>query len=497
MKTVILTVPHCEPHPMVAPVLLSACLTQQGIAAKGIDFNLQFIKHFEQQGSYNNIKQLITMLSIGGGNINFALFKQMYRFTKKFLQNIHQEYQPEYIGLSLFTSESLDFGMFMSYLIRKYLPKTKIMVGGKALEVLDGHGEKHYNVWGQIADLVIVGDAETEVVTSLQQNKTGIVFCQPQTKEDLDVIPVPNWDDYNLSEYTIGNVSDTYMIVTGSKGCVRQCTFCDVASFWPKFLMRDPSNVAREIITNYQKTGIKLFKFTDNLINGSISGYRQMNQILAAEIPQTIQYEGYAIFRSKNQMPEQDFKLAAEAGCTRWAIGLESGSESVRNHMKKKFSNDDVAWSANMLYNYGIHQTWLLMVGYPTETEQDFEQTVDLLKQFAHMGKNNMVAVGVTPTFSLLNNSPLITDQDLAVSLGLEKYTQESFNNKFWTSAKFADNNYPTRSRRWKQLVAAIEDFGYSFSPTMPVEQWKKEIELLDKMYDEQHRKVFSIRTSQ
>ena len=495
MKTVILSVPYCEPHPMVAPVLLSACLTKHGIQSKGIDFSIEFNKFFESDGTLTDVKQLITMLNLGGSNLSYRLFKRMYSFTKRFLQNIHQTHRPEYIGLSLFTSESLDFGLFMCYLIRKYLPDVKIMVGGKALEVLDGNGQKNYTTWAEIADLVIVGDAESEIVTSLKENKSGLVFCQPQTKQDLDDIPVPNWDDYDLSAYR--NVENkTYMIVTGTKGCVRECTFCDVASFWPKFIMRDPAKVANEIIANYQKTGITLFKFTDNLINGSITGYRTLNQCLVNEIPRTINYEGYAIFRGKSQMPEKDFQLAAEAGCKQWVIGLESGSEAVRFHMKKKFSNEDIDWSANMLYNYGITQNWLLMVGYPTETEDDFNQTLLLLKKYAFMGKSNKVTVSVTPTFSLLNNSPLITNTDLAVSLGLEQYVDTKFNDKFWTSTKFVDNNYPTRSRRWKELISTIEDMGYRFSSNMPTDKWKTEIELLDRLYEENQRKVFHISSS-
>jgi radical SAM superfamily enzyme YgiQ (UPF0313 family) len=353
--------------------------------------------------------------------------------------------------------------------------------------------------------LVIAGDAEAEVIASIRQNKTGLVVSPPQTKDDLDQVPVPEWHSYDLDLYsTLAHVKDQqikktepYMAVTASKGCVRKCTFCDVASFWPNFIYRDPVRVADEIIHNYQKTGIKSFHFTDNLINGSISNYRAMNQRLVEIIPRTITYQGYAIFRGRHQMPDDDFKLAAEAGCRSWVVGVESGSEKIRYDMKKKFSNDDLDWSINSLYNHNISQSWLLIVGYPSETELDFEETKKLLHRYAHLAYSKKIQIGITPTFALLNNSPLATNPAIAQEYGLEHNHLEQNKERFWTSTRYLDNDYPTRSRRWKELTTLSEELGYTFQSGMPIDKWRREISSLDKIYNDSKTKVFSIRTGQ
>lgn len=506
MKAVILSVPYCEPYPMVAPVLLSACLNQAGITSIGIDFSAKFLAEFAEDPEFTALKNLLTIGYAVNSSLSRRMFKKIYKFTKHFLKQVHKQYQPEYIGLSIFTSESLDYGMLMSYLLRRYWPDTKIMAGGKGLEVSHTDSSKHYNIWvdNQIADLVIVGDAEKEVIESLKHNKTGLVFSAPQTKQDLDDIPVPAWDQYDLAFYQPlsqyrdqqNQNSEPYMAITASKGCVRQCTFCDVSSFWPDFIYRDPVKVANEIIHNYHSTGIKKFLFTDNLINGSISNYRKMNQVLADTVPQAIKYSGYAIFRGKDQMPDEDFKLAARAGCEQWGVGVESGSEQVRFDMKKKFDNNDLDWSVRALYKYNIAQSWLLMVGYPTETEKDFDDTKQLLINYASLAVNKRILLGITPTFSLLNNSPLLIDHKIAQEYGIE-HNHNNHNNKFWTSTRYVDNDYPTRSRRFKQLVKLAEDLGYSFTPGMPLQKYRSEIENLDKIYNETSHKVFAIRSSQ
>jgi radical SAM superfamily enzyme YgiQ (UPF0313 family) len=505
-KVIIISVPYCEPLPLVAPVLLAGCLENAGISATGVDFNAQFLEYFSTKPYYIDLKNFLTSGHLKRPEFPSEAFKEIWHFTKKFLLDLKQQYQPEFIGLSIFTSESLDFGQILSYQIRRYLPDVTILAGGKGLEVSATDTEKHYDRWIRysLVDAIVVGDAESAIIDVIKNNLRGLVFARPQTKEDLDSIPLAKWDDYDLKQYqrlsllvdrdNAHEESEPYMAVTGSKGCVRRCNFCDVANFWPDFIYRDPIKVANEIIYNYRKTNIKKFKFTDNLINGSISNFRKMNQVLAEQIPNTITYGGYAIFRGRNQMPESDFELAAQAGNDFWAVGVESGSERLRYEMRKKFDNQDLDWSVNMLIKYQIKQNWLLMVGFPSESESDFIETKKLLERYSKYASSKLITIQITPTFMVLNNSPLLTDSAMSEFYGLDHLKQKPIeNNKFWTSTKYLDNDYPTRSRRWKELMTLSENLNYTFGSGMPIQKWRDEIKLLDKIYHEQKIKVISI----
>lgn len=504
---IIISVPYCEPFPMTAPVLLASCLEHKGIPSKGIDFNIKFIDRFHEEKWFMDFKNFLTLGHLKKSKFNKQIFKSVYKFTKKFLLDCKKEHSPKWIGLSIFTSESLDYGLLLSYLIRKYLPEVKIIAGGKGLEVSDGH-VKHCETWIRygIADTIVIGDAETAIVEAIKENQTGLIQAKQQTKEDLDEIPLAKWEDYDLPIYksfinlldidkTMDQVTEPYLTVNSSKGCVRKCTFCDIANFWPKFIFRDPEKVAEEIIHNYKKTGIKTFRFTDNLMNGSIPNYRKMNEILASRIPGEIKYGGYAIFRGKESMPADDFILAKKAGCIRWSIGVESGSEKIRYEMKKKFNNDDLDWSVTQLIKNDIHQSWLLIVGYPSETEEDFLETIKLLERYKKWGRMKKISIGITPTFHILDYSPVMQDKKLAQYLGIDHVDSTSgINAKFWTSTTFTNNDYPTRSRRWKQIMKSAEDFGYSFGQGMTIQKTWEEIISADKLYEEYSRKIIPIR---
>jgi len=147
-----------------------------------------------------------------------------------------------------------------------------------------------------------------------------------------------------------------------------------------------------------------------------------------------------------------------------------------------------------ILHKYNIQQNWLFIVGYPSETEIDFQETKNLLSRYANLAHNQLITIQVTPTFALLDNSPLLNNPELTLFYGLE-HNRTLGSNKFWTSTKFIDNEYPIRSRRWKDLINHIENLGYTFGRGMPVTKWKQEIENLDKIYAEQHVKIFPLYT--
>jgi radical SAM superfamily enzyme YgiQ (UPF0313 family) len=389
------------------------------------------------------------------------------------------------------------------------MPGVKIMLGGRGLELTCGvenrlHHEKYWD--HGMADVLVVGDAETAIIEAIEGKVEGVYFAKSQTKEDIENIPVPNWDDYNFElykkfdNYKIAEGHDSpgddprYISVTGSKGCVRHCSFCDVAAFWPKYIYRDGDKIADEIITNYRKTGIRNFRFNDNLINGSISHYRKMNVRLAKEIPGEIQYKGYAIFRSKTQMPEEDFELARRAGCTGWTIGVESGSERIRYDMKKKFSNEDMDHGIVNLHKNGITQSHLLIVGYPTETEWDHQESENYLKRYAHLNPNGMIRIGITPTFMLLRNSPLVQDSNYVQEYGLNFDLSDNLSRYFWTTDTNPDNTFDVRYHRWERLIKLTHDLNYTIHAGMPVQKWADELANIKKIYDEKKpKKVYTL----
>jgi radical SAM superfamily enzyme YgiQ (UPF0313 family) len=408
------------------------------------------------------------------------------------------EVKPDAVLLSIFSSQSLDFVIPLSTMIRELSPDTYILAGGRGLDNSERITKETFaNYYSKYlpVDCWYLGDAENNLLTVLETKHTGVFVSPIVARHELENVPSASWTGYNLSLYQNGVLENIRFPITGSKGCVRQCTFCDVEASWPKYIYRKGQDIGKEMVETYHRTGVHKFEFTDNLINGSITNFRLMNQYVVDHLPNTLDYRGYAICRPKNEFPATDFKLAADAGATLFKVGIESGSDRVRYDLKKKFTNADIAWFAENCHDQGIKQIWLMFVGYPTETEEDFQQSIELLKTHRHLAKDNRINVFLSLPMMLTSGSAFM--RKYSEEYGLTHNADEPMADFFWTSKLYEKNTFEVRANRWKRFIDAIDSYGYSNESTRQAEKLL-EIEGIEKIYNEIYKngkKVIPIST--
>jgi radical SAM superfamily enzyme YgiQ (UPF0313 family) len=164
------------------------------------------------------------------------------------------------------------------------------------------------------------------------------------------------------------------------------------------------------------------------------------------------------IARSKTQMPPEDFTLMKKGGGNMVSIGIESASESVRTHMKKGFSNEDMWYTYEQCKNNNIKMGLMMLVGYPTETKEDFQETLLMLEQLKARGyfEINPVngfkyvrRISFGPTMQIYEGMPLTT-----MSMDLH---DDASNN--WV---YKNNNIRVRIIRLLQAYAKLEELGYN-----------------------------------
>jgi radical SAM superfamily enzyme YgiQ (UPF0313 family) len=128
---------------------------------------------------------------------------------------------------------------------------------------------------------------------------------------------------------------------------------------WPKYKYRSGQSIAREIKTQVKRYGAKAFRFTDSLINGSMKAFRDMIHELsefrmAMPSEERFIWDSHFIVRGERQMPPEDFKRMAESGAGTLLIGVESGSPSVRKHMQKGYTDEELHYSLEQIFKNNI-----------------------------------------------------------------------------------------------------------------------------------------------
>jgi radical SAM superfamily enzyme YgiQ (UPF0313 family) len=270
------------------------------------------------------------------------------------------------------------------------------------------------------------------------------------------------------------------MLITGSRGCVKSCTFCDVSNTWPNFKYRKAEHIVDEIKHHFYKYGGTEFEFTDSLINGSISNFNRFNEILYNEKQKNpellpITYQGQFVIRSDSKQLEESYELMHLGGCNMLTVGVESFSVDVRHHMKKKFSNEDLDLHFDRCARWKIPNVILMLVGYPTETQKDHQANLDALikyKKFSDMCVIFMIRWGYT--MHLYNHTPIMNMLD---ELQIKIDNHVKFDSVYsWSTGINLENTLPVRILRRLEIHEQAVKLGY----VMP--RVKEELFILKKL---------------
>ena len=130
------------------------------------------------------------------------------------------------------------------------------------------------------------------------------------------------------------------------------------------------------MIGMYRTYGHQLFFMTDALLNPVIS--ELATEVINSET--ALYYDGF--FRIDNLSSEKENPLHwRRGGFYRARLGAESGSQHVLDLMDKKITVQQIKTAVTNLAYAGIKTTVYWVIGYPGETRQDFQQTLDLLEE--------------------------------------------------------------------------------------------------------------------
>lgn len=456
-----LTLPRLELRaPITAPAILKSTVEKHGFSAFCYDLNLDLWLNVDTE-KYGNI-WFDTDLSFRYPDKFKELWETVIQtHTDRWIKKI-EEKSPTWIGITIFSQRSKWITIAICELIRERFPNIKIVVGGPFAEHT---GPNLYN--SKLADAYVVGEGEEAIISILNNNFNvpGVNGNSPSQIDDLDLIPIPDYSDFDMDKYPKtwwdprikddNKLGTDFIYITGSRGCVRKCSFCDIESVWPKFRYRSGKSIADEMCEQNQKYGSKKFLFTDSLLNGSV---KQLKDICTTLIDYKKQgkmddvfWQGQFIARPEHQMPEEAYKLMSDAGYGFVSIGVESGSEKVRNDMKKMFDDTALDFTFRMCAKYKIEMAWLLLVGYPTETEEEFQKTLDMLEKYKWINDMGLIrSIALGPTLDIVPGSPLWRNQK---ELGI---TWDQ--NKHWV---YKDNTREVRIKRWLRLKEKCLELNY------------------------------------
>jgi Radical SAM superfamily len=401
---VIVNLPRMLGHYLpAAPAILKGACNFLGVSSRVFDFNLDFLeacKHHHVDPVADLVG--ITEDCIPNGNA-FSLTEELVeRWAKKILAA-----SPQIVAISVFSFHSQYFAKRLIGEIKRQ-SGVAIVLGGAGIKSLLNDAP-HFALQLQQQGLVehfIVDDGEIAFPNWLAGR---LSIDKSIDSNSLDIPYMPDYSDYDIPAYLQSD--QIWVPVTGSRGCVRKCDFCEVHQHW-RFKQRSAEHIAKELEVILSLVESPHIHFTDSLVNGSLSEFNSLlDYLIELQSRYSFTWGGQFIIRSQATFGEQQWAKVGQSGARNLEIGIETGSDSLRASMNKQFTNLDLDYSMSMMLKYHVTCVFLMFVGHPKETESDYKDTLAMLEKYKEYNKKVIKVVQLGYSMAVMPGTPIYTNK--------------------------------------------------------------------------------------
>ncbi len=284
----------------------------------------------------------------------------------------------KYLCFSILSSNVL----FTNHLVERIklkMPDKIVIVGGPCLCFREERERLRSDF-----DYFVVGEGEeslAELYEFLEGNSNKLpegVYQSRRKGEDLPFrmvselseFGVPDYSDLKLPKYKLSALP---LIFTRS--CLFKCRFCADFRSMGSFRKLNSHRIY-EIIQNFHEQGYRSFWLNDLLINGIMT---ELVEVFLKLEEEGRSMDWIALATPNRQLKLEELKVLARNGLKTLNLGIESGSNSVMKKMKKGFNLEQAEEGLRRIREAEINTQLNIIVGFPGETNQEFEETLQFL----------------------------------------------------------------------------------------------------------------------
>lgn len=280
-------------------------------------------------------------------------------------------------------------------------------------------------------DLILGNNEKKDIVKYVEEHKNGT----KQIKYN-DVLHQEEYDEYGF----VTHIEQTRAIVKIQDGCDRFCSYCAIPYARGRVRSRKKENIIEEI-TKLALDGIKEVVITG--IHIASYGKDLKEDITLIDVLEKInEIDGIKRIRLGSLEPTiitKDFlqRLSKlDKICHHFHLSLQSGCNETLQRMNRKYTTEEFKNVVEMLRETyeDVMLTTDIIVGFPGETEEEFEKTYNFLSDInfykMHVfkySKRNGTKAALMPN----QVSPILQEQRSKKLIELSKENQDKYNSEY------------------------------------------------------------------
>jgi radical SAM superfamily enzyme YgiQ (UPF0313 family) len=298
--------------------------------------------------------------------------------------------RPDLVGITA-TTPSYYIALDLATECKKTMPEVPIILGGPHVI------EQARDILAEACfDYAVFGEGErtmADLAKSLEDGQdlsgvTGLAYKQDGTRHvnstrgylpDLDSLPfpsrhlLPSLDVYRPKAVDYIRLPATQMLT--SRGCPYRCVFCRT-SFGKQVRFHSPDYVLAEIEHLVKDYGVREVKINDDTF---IVNRQRVMDICEGLLRRKLDVVWSCNVRA-DLVDKELLTLMRQSGCWEVAMGLESGSQTILDNLKKGTTVEQGEKACRLAYALGFSVRPSFIIGSPGETLQTIERTIAFAK---------------------------------------------------------------------------------------------------------------------
>ncbi len=338
----------------------------------------------QKEFNHNIIIEIETLVSKSGHSDD----------DKRNMNRYLQEFEPDFVGVRCLTIGK-DTLRVVSEVVKNWNKNCFLAVGGPY--ATDDPDDALIN--GYI-DCVVIGEGELTLIDLIRQlidkkdyynipgiaYRTGnkIVKTIPQSLiNDLDSLPFPSYGAIDLNKFSnqfltfTSKISIPHANIMTTRGCPYRCIYCHNI-LGKKFRARSPQSVLSEIRYIYNNYGITDFQIIDDIFNLDLNRAKTIfSLIIKSGMKITLSFPN-AI--RGDRVDRELIEMMSAAGTKFISYAIETASQRLQKLIKKNLNLEKIKEAIKYTAEANIVTRGFFMLGFPTETEEEANDTIEFAK---------------------------------------------------------------------------------------------------------------------
>ena len=216
---------------------------------------------------------------------------------------------------------------------------------------------------------------------------TDVIFNDiPMPLCNLETLPY--WDErlyldaYKESAEVLRS-NNFFMPIDAGRGCPYSCTFCCTSYFWKRiYRLKSPKRIVEDIKYYHNKFGINSFWFSHDAFTVD----KKLVYAICDELERNNLNIRWRCTSRIDCLTEELILKMKNAGLVEIELGIETGSPRMQKIINKNLNLKKAEQTISFLLNNGLRVGLFFMYGFPEETEDDLNQTLELLLTSLDLG---------------------------------------------------------------------------------------------------------------